>query len=224
MSDKKPLPSLKVRSSLSRKSPVFTRCFLSFPIRYPYGGSPRDEWDSRHNPVQNSSIRVNLPPWGLPHVIAANLVFVALNPASWVGENTSVPCVVQNQAILSSWTAIRNGLITSQAASIGVCWSASARNKRDRPKKWQSKTIQRQNNLAMRERGIEPRPSAWEAEVLPLNYSRYGIPRGNGIISRYIRYRNKCPVIFWRVFGRYFILLRYGLGLQVKRVIGCFKR
>ncbi|KAL1925932.1 hypothetical protein VTP01DRAFT_7210, partial [Rhizomucor pusillus] len=24
----------------------------------------------------------------------------------------------------------------------------------------------------MRERGIEPRPSAWKAEILPLNYSR----------------------------------------------------
>ena len=25
--------------------------------------------------------------------------------------------------------------------------------------------------------GIEPTPSAWEAEVLPLNYTRFGIPR-----------------------------------------------
>ena len=28
-----------------------------------------------------------------------------------------------------------------------------------------------------RETGIEPAPSAWKAEVLPLNYSRPGLPR-----------------------------------------------
>ena len=27
-----------------------------------------------------------------------------------------------------------------------------------------------------RETGIEPAPSAWKAEVLPLNYSRFGAP------------------------------------------------
>ena len=71
----------------------------------------------------------------------------------------------------------------------------------------------------MRERGIEPRPSAWEAEVLPLNYSRQRHAMGK--VNHFSIYSFK--EVYWGLFGRVLegILCDMAPNLQVIGIVRC---
>jgi hypothetical protein len=56
--------------------------------------------------------------------------------------------------------------------------------------------------------GIEPTPSAWKAEVLPLNYTRTESGDPNGIRTRVTALKGRCPrplddgaALWWAVLG-----------------------